>query len=154
MRQEGDGVVEALREMLKVARVLDIPMQISHLKGLGRRNWRKAVPEMLRLIARAREEGLDVMCDVYPYPAGSTQLIHILPPEYQSGGVDASSSGPFAGERFEKAGLPAIRLYSEQKERRMLALMPAVWQSVFGNPPCPRSREQDTGDWPPPWPRR
>ena len=89
MRQEGDGVVESLKEMLEVARMLDVPVEISHMKGIGRRNWQKAVPEMLRLIAQAREEGLDVMCDVYPYPAGSTQLIHVLPPEFQAGGVDA-----------------------------------------------------------------
>ncbi|MBD5169476.1 MAG: amidohydrolase family protein [Oscillibacter sp.] len=89
MRQEGDGVVDSLREMLDVARALETPVEISHMKAIGRRNWRKAVPEMLRLIAEAREDGLDVMCDVYPYPAGSTQLIHVLPPEFQAGGVDA-----------------------------------------------------------------
>ena len=88
MRQEGDGVVDALREMLEVARALETPLEISHLKAIGRRNWRRAVPEMLRLIAQAREEGLDVMCDAYPYPAGSTQLIHVLPPEFQSGGIE------------------------------------------------------------------
>ncbi|MBD5160705.1 MAG: amidohydrolase family protein [Oscillibacter sp.] len=88
MRQEGDGVADALREMLDVARALETPVEISHLKAIGRRNWRKAVPEMLRLIAQAREEGLDVMCDVYPYPAGSTQLIHVLPPEFQAGGIN------------------------------------------------------------------
>ena len=89
MRQEGDGVVAALREMLDVARALETPVEISHLKVIGRRNWRKAVPEMLSLIAQAREEGLDVACDAYPYPAGSTQLIHVLPPEFQAGGVEA-----------------------------------------------------------------
>lgn len=89
MRQEGDGVVSALREMLTVARALNTPVEISHLKSIGKRNWHKAVPEMLSLIAQAREEGLDVTCDVYPYPAGSTQLIHILPPEVQEGGTEA-----------------------------------------------------------------
>ncbi|MBD5151474.1 MAG: amidohydrolase family protein [Oscillibacter sp.] len=89
MRQEGDGVVDSLREMLDVARALETPVEISHMKAIGRRNWRKAVPEMLHLIAEAREDGLDVMCDVYPYPAGSTQLIHVLPPEFQAGGVEA-----------------------------------------------------------------
>lgn len=88
MRQEGDGVVEALREMLLVARELRLKLEVSHLKAIGRRNWRKAVPEMLELISRARAEGLDVMCDVYPYPAGSTQLIHVLPPEFQAGGTE------------------------------------------------------------------
>ena len=89
MRQEGDGVVDALREMLAVARELRMPLEISHLKAIGRRNWRSAVPEMLHLIDAARREGLDVMCDVYPYPAGSTQLIHVLPPEFQAGGTEA-----------------------------------------------------------------
>lgn len=89
MRQEGDGVVEALKEMLTVARALKTPVEISHLKAIGQKNARRAVPEMLRLLAGAREEGLDVMCDVYPYTAGSTQLIHVLPPEVQEGGTQA-----------------------------------------------------------------
>lgn len=88
MRQEGDGVVDALREMLEAARALETPVEISHLKAIGRRNWRSAVPEMLSLIAQARTEGLDISCDAYPYPAGSTQLIHVLPPEFQSGGIE------------------------------------------------------------------
>ena len=88
MRQEGDGVVDALREMIEVARALQTPLEVSHLKAIGARNARRAVPEMLSLIARAREEGLDVMCDVYPYTAGSTQLIHVLPPEFQAGGTE------------------------------------------------------------------
>lgn len=89
MRQEGDGVVEALTEMLTAARALETPVEISHLKAIGRRNWRRAVPRMLQMIADAREAGLDVTCDAYPYPAGSTQLMHVLPPEFQTGGVEA-----------------------------------------------------------------
>ncbi|MCI2059129.1 MAG: amidohydrolase family protein [Oscillibacter sp.] len=89
MRQEGDGVAEALEEMLTVARALRTPVEISHLKSIGKRNWRSVTPKMLRMITRAREEGLDVSCDVYPYTAGSTQLIHVLPPEFQSGGTEA-----------------------------------------------------------------
>ncbi|MGM9539046.1 MAG: amidohydrolase family protein [Candidatus Onthomonas sp.] len=88
MRQEGDGVVDALQEMLTVARALETPVEISHLKAIGPRNWNRAVPEMLALLTRAREDGLDVACDVYPYPAGSTQLIHVLPPEFQAGGLE------------------------------------------------------------------
>lgn len=89
MRQEGDRVVEALEEMLAVARALETPVEISHLKAIGSRNWRKAVPKMLEMIGHARAEGLDVACDTYPYPAGSTQLLHVLPPEFQAGGIDA-----------------------------------------------------------------
>lgn len=89
MRQEGGGVCEALEEMLTVARTLDIPVHISHLKAMGRVNWGQKVPRALQMLHAAREEGLDVSCDVYPYTAGSTQLLHILPPDYLTGGVDA-----------------------------------------------------------------
>ena len=75
--------------MLTVARALETPVEISHLKAIGRRNWRRSVPHMLRAIENARAEGLDVSCDVYPYSAGSTQLIHVLPPESHAGGLEA-----------------------------------------------------------------
>lgn len=88
MRQEGDEVVQALEEMLTVARNLNTPMQISHLKAIGTRNWKRSVPKMLEMLRTARAEGVDVTCDVYPYPAGSTQLIHVLPPEFQAGGME------------------------------------------------------------------
>lgn len=107
MRQEGDGVTEALREMIAVARALRTPVEISHLKAIGRRNWNRAVPEMLRLLAQAREDGLDMTCDVYPYTAGSTQLIHVLPPEVQSGGTAALTA---------RLGDPSIR---RELRRRM-----------------------------------
>ena len=89
MRQEGDEVVEALEEMITVAKALRTPIQISHLKAIGTRNWEKSVPKMLDMLRAARAEGVDITCDVYPYPAGSTQLIHVLPPEFQAGGMDA-----------------------------------------------------------------
>ena len=88
VRQEGSGVVAALEEMLTVARALQTPVEISHLKAIGKVNWRAAVPEMLAMMERARADGVDVACDVYPYTAGSTQLIHVLPPECQSGGLE------------------------------------------------------------------
>ena len=89
MRQEGSEVTQALAEMLTVARVIDTPVEISHLKAIGRVNWRSAVARMLQMLRLARQDGLSVGCDVYPYPAGSTQLVHILPPELQYGGAAA-----------------------------------------------------------------
>lgn len=88
MRQEGSGVVGALQEMIQVARALGTRVEISHLKSIGKVNWRSCTPQMLRLLSQARQEGLDIGCDVYPYTAGSTQLIHVLPPECQEGGVE------------------------------------------------------------------
>ncbi|MBQ0037569.1 MAG: amidohydrolase family protein [Clostridiales bacterium] len=89
MRQEGGGVCRSAEEMIAVARALHIPLHISHLKAMGRENWNSKIPQTLRLLHRARDEGVDVTCDVYPYTAGSTQLLHILPPDFLTGGIDA-----------------------------------------------------------------
>ena len=91
MRQEGSGVEQALEEMITVGKVLHTPVEISHLKSIGKANWHRSTPNMLRRMARARENGVEIFCDAYPYTAGSTQLIHILPPECQEGGLDALS---------------------------------------------------------------
>ena len=82
-------VCEALREMLRAARLLRTPVHISHLKAMGPRNWNRRIPEALALLQQARDEGLDVSCDVYPYCAGSTQLLHLLPQDFLAGGTDA-----------------------------------------------------------------
>ena len=89
MRQEGAGVCEAVEEMLTVTRTLRTPLHISHLKAMGRDSWGRRIPRALSLLEQARQEGMDVSCDVYPYTAGSTQLLHILPPEFLEGGMDA-----------------------------------------------------------------
>ena len=89
MRQEGAGVCDSVEEMLTVARALRIPLHISHLKAMGRDSWGWRIPRALALLEQARQEGMDVSCDVYPYTAGSTQLLHILPPELLEGGMDA-----------------------------------------------------------------
>ena len=89
MRQEGSGVVDALREMITVAKALHTPVEISHLKSIGKANWHRCTPEMLRLMHEARQDGIEIACDVYPYTAGSTQLVHVLPPESQKGGLEA-----------------------------------------------------------------
>ena len=89
MREEAMKLLPSLDEMITVARELRVPLQISHLKATGRENWGKLAPLALKRIADAREAGLDVCCDVYAYTAGSTQLIHILPPEFLQGGPAA-----------------------------------------------------------------
>ena len=91
MRQEGSGVVQALEEMIAVGRALQTPVEISHLKSIGKANWRSCTPKMLELMRWAREDGMTVFCDAYPYTAGSTQLIHILPRECQEGGLERLS---------------------------------------------------------------
>ena len=89
MRQEGGGVADSVEEMIAVARALRCPVHISHLKAMGRDNWGRKIPQVLSLLEQAQNEGLRVDCDVYPYTAGSTQLLHILPPDYLTGGMEA-----------------------------------------------------------------
>lgn len=89
MREEGGAVLAALDEMLAVCRALHTPVHISHLKAMGRENWGSKIPAALEKLRRAREDGLEVSCDVYPYTAGSTQLLHILPQDFLGGGTDA-----------------------------------------------------------------
>ena len=92
MREEGDKVCEAIEEMLTVARALHCPLHISHLKAMGMRNWHKRIPQALKLMQNARAEGIDVSCDVYLYDAGSTQLLHLLPPDFLVGGTEVISA--------------------------------------------------------------
>ena len=88
MREEGSAVDEAVEEMITVARALHCPVHISHLKAMGKGNWQKKIPQVLRRLEQVRQEGLELSWDVYPYTAGSTQLLHIMPPDLLQGGTE------------------------------------------------------------------
>ncbi|MFQ5380353.1 MAG: amidohydrolase family protein, partial [Dehalococcoidia bacterium] len=70
MRNEGDGLLDAAREAMEIARRADIPLHISHHKAAGKANWGK-VAESLAAIDAANAIGADITLDVYPYTAGS-----------------------------------------------------------------------------------
>jgi N-acyl-D-amino-acid deacylase len=88
MRNEDAKVFEALDEMFRVSERSGAPLHISHLKVAGRPQFGRA-GELLGRIDRARERGLEVTFDQYPYTAGSTMLFAILPEWLQEGGPDA-----------------------------------------------------------------
>ena len=88
MRDEGSNVDRSVEEMLRVARALNCPVELSHLKAIGKENWRSKIPAVLERLRQARAEGLQVRWDAYPYTAGSTQLLHVLPPEVLEGGTE------------------------------------------------------------------
>lgn len=73
MRDEADHLLDSIRETLRIGEEARVPVQISHHKAMGRKNWGKVV-ESLALVERARQRGLDVTSDAYPYTAGSTTL--------------------------------------------------------------------------------
>lgn len=77
MRNEHDGLVDSIRETIKVGRATGVKVQVSHLKVIGTQNAHLA-HEAIREIRAARDEGLDVMADQYPYSRGSTALDQLV----------------------------------------------------------------------------
>ena len=79
LRSEADKFLEGLDEAITIGRKAGVPVEVYHLKAAGRRNWHKAALAISRIEA-ARDEGLDIGADMYPYIAGSTGLAACLPP--------------------------------------------------------------------------
>jgi len=88
MRNEDDELLAAVEEALHVGRLAGVPVQISHLKAQGERNWWKA-PVILDLLEEARASGVDVHFDRYPYVAYSTGLSNLFPSWARAGGSAA-----------------------------------------------------------------
>jgi len=87
VRNETDNVVDSYREAINIGEINRIKVQMSHHKVCGRANW-GAVQTTLQLIEEAREKGIDVTSDQYPYKASSTGLRAFLPPWVHAGGND------------------------------------------------------------------
>lgn len=88
MRSEGPRVFQAVDEMLEITRRSGVHLQISHLKLMGKPQWGRA-DELLAKLQAAREEGLTITCDQYPYTATSTSMTALLPHWAHDGGVPA-----------------------------------------------------------------
>jgi N-acyl-D-amino-acid deacylase len=88
MRSEGNRLVEAVDELLRIAREAKIPAEIYHLKAAGERNWPK-MDKVIAMVEKARGEGLQITADMYTYPAGATGLDAAMPPWVLDGGYDA-----------------------------------------------------------------
>ena len=89
LRSEGEQLIEAVEELLAIARGAGIRAEIYHLKTAGRDNWHK-LDQVITLVEKARAEGLHITADVYSYPAGSTGLNASMQPWVQDGGFEAS----------------------------------------------------------------
>lgn len=85
MRSEGNKLIEAVQEVLTIARTAGIGAEIYHLKAAGSRNWRK-MDDVIRMVEEARKGGLTITADMYTYTAGATGLDAAMPPWVQEGG--------------------------------------------------------------------
>jgi len=88
MRSEGDQELQAIDELLTIARQAHIPAEIYHLKVSGVQNWPNEA-KVLEKIADAQAHGLQITADMYTYPAGATGLDGAMPPWVQEGGLEA-----------------------------------------------------------------
>jgi len=88
MRDEADSVTQAIEEALHIGREAHIPVEISHFKLSGQQNWGRS-SETVPMIIAARNEGLDVTIDQYPYTASSTSLSTLLPDWVLADGQDS-----------------------------------------------------------------
>jgi N-acyl-D-amino-acid deacylase len=87
IRGEADTLLEALAEAIEIGRKTGASVEISHYKAAMKANWWKA-EKGLELIDKARAEGVDVSVDMYPYLAGSTNLMFLLPEWAHEGGLE------------------------------------------------------------------
>ncbi|MFQ5979376.1 MAG: amidohydrolase family protein [Candidatus Heimdallarchaeota archaeon] len=87
IRGEAKTLLAAVEEAIAIGERAGVSVQISHHKASGTENWGKSV-ETLRMIEAARERGIDVTVDQYPYRAGATVLSILLPPWAHDGGSE------------------------------------------------------------------
>ncbi len=86
IRSEGNALLEAVDETIRIAREANLPAEIYHLKFSGKSNWNK-FDTVVALINKANKEGLKVTADMYTYTAGATGLDAAMPPWLQEGGI-------------------------------------------------------------------
>ncbi|MBM3813705.1 MAG: D-aminoacylase [Acidimicrobiia bacterium] len=88
MRDEADGILDSVRETIRIGEEGGLPTQLTHHKIIGAPNWGRSV-DTLRLVEEARARGVDVTIDQYPYTASSTGTAAMFPQWSLSGGGKA-----------------------------------------------------------------
>jgi N-acyl-D-amino-acid deacylase len=119
LRSEGDRLLEAVDELLRVSREAGLPAEIYHLKAAGANNWSK-MDAVLAKIEGARRAGLAITADMYLYAAGATGLDAAIPPSALDGGFDALLAR-LASAKMRAQIAAAIRTPSEAWENLYLA---------------------------------
>jgi N-acyl-D-amino-acid deacylase len=103
IRGEGDTVMEALDEAIAIGKKSGARVEVSHLKALGKDNWGRGKEALLKL-EKARQSGVDIAADQYPYEATSTSLTALVPAWAHAGGVKKllkRLASPEATERLQ-----------------------------------------------------
>ncbi|MDQ3348184.1 MAG: D-aminoacylase [Acidobacteriota bacterium] len=117
MRSEGNRLLEAVDELIAIARNARIPAEIYHLKAAGEANWGK-MDAVIEKVQEARAQGLTITADMYTYTAGSTGLDASMPPWVLDGGYEAG---------YQRLRDPAQRA----RIREAIATPSAEWENLY-----------------------
>ncbi len=117
MRSEGTSEMDALDEAIRIGREANLPVEIFHLKIIGKTRW-GSMTQVVEKINAARRSGVDITADMYPYPAGGTALASALPPWIASGGTQ---------KLLERLRDPATR----QRLRQEMASEHKDWENLY-----------------------
>jgi N-acyl-D-amino-acid deacylase len=118
MRSEGQSEVQAIEEALRIGREAHLPVEIFHLKVIGKTRW-GSMPKIVAMIQAARDAGQDVTANMYPYVAGGTALASSLPPWVADGG---------SNKLLERLHQPEIRA---RIKKEMLAGDHPNWENLY-----------------------
>ena len=127
MRDESDELIESIEEVLEIARRANLQCHISHLKSSKPRNWGK-IRAAAHVIEQARQDGLRITADQYPYTASSTSMMAmLLPDEEREGGEQKTAERlndpaerarvrPMVAKAIEERGQLMIASFSKKPE--------------------------------------
>ena len=121
---DGDkrGIFESIKEVAEVARRTEVPVEISHLKISAPFNDVTA-DQVLEMIAAARDEGLDVTADQYPYDAGSTFITILLPDKFKTSSSVRDEFKTKSGREEVKKAIRAVFQYLPP-EKTLITMYP------------------------------
>lgn len=134
MRDEEDGVLEALDEAIRIVRASGVPLQVSHLKIGYAVNWPK-FDALIGRVEAARHEGVDILCDRYPYTAWATSLGMLFPLWAREG-----ETRDFIARLKNPALDGALRSELEEKRRKL-----GGWERVMVSSVGSESRRNAEG---------
>jgi N-acyl-D-amino-acid deacylase len=117
MRSEGQTEIAAINEALRIGREGHLPVEIFHLKVVGKARW-GSMPKIVGMIQSARDAGQDVSANMYPYVAGGTALASSLPPWVADGGTE---------KLLQRLHDPAIR----EKIKKEMATEHPNWENLY-----------------------
>lgn len=120
LRDEGDRLIESIEEAIEIGRQSRVKVEISHFKTAYRPNWSK-IDQAIELINKAREEGLNLAIDKYPYIAAAAGLSLYFPLSAREGGTEA-----FLKRLQDKRYESELRNYLAEQEKRL-----GSWNEVF-----------------------